>query len=142
MIRPLVAGLIMVCAGHASADGGSLVGVAKVRGPDTLVVRGARVKLSGVFPPAGSAVCADGVACVDAASTALAELLSSGPVTCAKEHRLGHGYFLGRCRNAEGTDPAAALLARGLLQPDAAAPRGYAEAAAAAKAAGAGIWGR
>ena len=60
----------------------------------------------------------------------------------ARHDERGGGHISGRCRNAEGTDPAAALLARGLLQPDAAAPRGYAEAAAAAKAAGAGIWGR
>lgn len=130
---------------HAAED--QLVGAAKVRAPDMLVIAGTRVKLSGVLPPDENADCKDGsgstVRCTDAASAALDEIAGTLTVTCIKERRLGHGYFLGHCRTAAGVDPAEVLLSRGLLQlaPDTPLER-YAKAAEAAKAAGAGLWGK
>jgi endonuclease YncB( thermonuclease family) len=140
--RALAALLLGLAAHPAGADEDGLVGPAKVRGPDTLVIAGARVKLAGVLPPEDAARCGP-VACAEAAVAALAEVVGEGPVSCAKERRLGHGYFLGHCRTTAGADPAEALLARGLLQPgpgDGASER-YATAAAAAKEARLGLWG-
>ncbi len=125
---------------HAADD--RLTGPAKVRGPDMLVIAGARVKLSGVVAPEEDAVCAAGLSCGDAATAALGEVVAGGDVTCIKEHRLGHGFFLGHCRASDGSDPAEALLMRGLLLPD---PGGstvaYQKAAASAQAERAGLWG-
>ena len=82
------------------------------------------------------------ISCVEAANAVLRELVDSGPVACVKERRLGHGFFLGHCRTADGTDPAETLLARGLLLPQPEnLPERYARAAATAKAADAGLWG-
>ena len=136
---------VLLCAGLAAfaarADDSPLSGAAKVRGPDMLVLSGTRIRFSGVLPPADDSRCADGP-CVELATTALSELTGRGPVTCIKERRLGHGYFLGHCTTSDGSDPALALLELGLLLVDPAnAPESYARAADAARAAGAGIWG-
>ncbi len=139
--------LVGVTLGTAHAAEDQLVGAAKVRAPDMLVIAGTRLKLSGVLPPDESATCKDGagntVRCTDAADAALGEIAGDGAVTCVKERRLGHGYFLGHCRTADGVDPAEVLLSRGLLQlaPDT-PPERYAKAAEEAKAAGAGLWGQ
>ena len=99
-----------------------------------------------MLPPDEKAACKDGagntVQCTDAAAAALAEIAGDAAVTCIKERRLGHGYFLGHCRTADGVDPAEVLLSRGLLQLASDTPlERYAKAAEAAKAAGAGLWG-
>lgn len=129
---------------HAAED--QLVGAAKVRAPDILVIAGTRVKLSGVLPPDETAGCKDvsgqAVRCTDAADAALGEIAGNGTVACIKERRLGHGFFLGHCRTSAGADPAEVLLSLGLLQlAPGTATEAYAKAAEAAKAAGAGFWG-
>lgn len=139
--------LVGVALGTAHAAEDQLVGAAKVRAPDMLVIAGTRLKLSGVLPPDENAACNDGsgntVRCTDAADAALGEIVGDAAVTCFKERRLGHGYFLGHCRTAGGVDPAEVLLSRGLLQlaPDTPLER-YAKATEAAKAAGVGLWGK
>lgn len=138
-----VAALLCVAllAGSAHADDDRLSGAAKVRGPDTLVLAGTRIRLSGVQPPADESQCGN-EACADVAATALGELTAGGPVTCVKERRLGHGYFLGHCQTAADADPALTMLQRGLLQLDpATAPDNYVRAAEAARSARVGLWG-
>lgn len=106
-----------------------------------LVLTGTRIRFSGVLPPADDSRCGSG-ACTDLAAAALGELTAGGPVTCVKERRLGHGYFLGHCRTAADADPALALLERGLLRVDpATAPEDYVRAADAARSARIGLWG-
>jgi endonuclease YncB( thermonuclease family) len=141
-----VALLLGMAVASAHADDDSLVGSAKVRGPEMLVVSGTRVRLSGVLPPEESSRCldADGATatCTEAGAAALARLIGDAPVTCVKERRLGHGYYLGHCHTADGTDPAKALLELGLLQADpAAASDAYRQASTAAQAARIGLWG-
>ena len=144
-MRAVALALLSLVPAVAGAADDRLTGPAKVRGPDTLAIAGARVRFAGVLPPDESALChgpSGASSCVDAAAAGLTALVGVGTVTCTKEHRLGHGYFFGRCRTADGTDPALALLELGLLQPDpAAAPAAYTKAADAAKAARAGLWG-
>lgn len=129
----------------ARAADDRLVGPAKARGPDMLVVSGTRVRLSGVQPPEETKQCSsqDGVVpCADLGTATLSRLAGDGPVSCVKERRLGHGYFLGHCRVADGSDPAVALLELGLLQPEpTTAPDAYVKAASVARAAHAGLWG-
>jgi endonuclease YncB( thermonuclease family) len=132
--------LLVLSSGGVLADEGSLSGVTKVRGPDMLVLTGTRIRLSGVLPPSEDSRCG-GESCADLAAKALAEVTAGGPVTCVKERRLGHGYFLGHCRTAADADPALALIERGLLQVEpATASPDYREAAEAAKAARLGLW--
>ncbi|MFO1047619.1 MAG: hypothetical protein U1E52_06940 [Geminicoccaceae bacterium] len=132
---------VLLASVAARADEDTISGSAKVRGPDMLVLSGTRVRLSGVLPPTGDASC-DGTPCAELAAAALGELTGGGPVACVKERRLGHGYFLGHCKTADGADPALKLLERGLLQPDpAGAPESYQHAADVAKSVGAGLWG-
>ena len=142
-MRRALLGLALLLAaggGHAAED--RLTGPAKVRGPDTLAIAGARVRFTGVLPPEDASRCSGEIACADAAAAALGTLVAQGEVSCVKERRLGHGYFQGRCRTGDGTDPALALLELGLLRPDpGAAPASYLQAAEAAKAARAGLWG-
>ena len=138
----LLLAVLALAPGAARAAEDRLAGPAKVRGPDTLAIAGARVRFAGVLPPEEASRCAGDVACADAAAQALATLVAQGEVSCTKERRLGHGYFLGRCRTGDGTDPALALLELGLLRPEpGAAPASYVAAAEAAKAARAGLWG-
>ena len=112
--RVAAVALALAVVGPAQAAD-ELSGPAKVRGPETLAIAGARVEA----------------------------LAAAGPVTCAKERRLGHGYFLGRCRAADGTDPAERLLRQGLLRPEAGEelPASYRAAVEAARASKAGVWG-
>ncbi|MGD9509469.1 MAG: hypothetical protein AB7I59_14150 [Geminicoccaceae bacterium] len=133
--------LLVLSSGGLLADEGSLSGATKVRGPDMLVLSGTRIRFSGVLPPPEDSRCGD-EPCTDLAAKALAEVTAGGPVTCVKERRLGHGYFLGHCRTAADADPALALVERGLLQvePTTASPD-YRDAAEAAKAARLGLWG-
>jgi endonuclease YncB( thermonuclease family) len=139
-----VVALWMVLAGPAVAEE-QVTGAAKARGPETLAIAGARIRLSGVTAPAETARCASdaGAApCTEAATAALEAFAAPGPVTCVKERRLGHGYFLGHCRTSDGTDPAEALLQQGLLAPAAGdLPERYRNAVAQAQAAKRGVWG-
>jgi endonuclease YncB( thermonuclease family) len=141
-----VALLLGMAVASAHADDNSLVGPAKVRGAEMLVVSGTRVRFSGVLPPEEASRCQhpDGAptTCTEAGAAALVRLIGDSPVTCVKERRLGHGYYLGHCHTADGTDPAKALLELGLLQADpAAASDAYRQAATAAQAARIGLWG-
>ena len=142
--RVAAVALALAVVGPAQAAD-ELSGPAKVRGPETLAIAGARVRLAGVEAPDATARCATadgGTSCEEAATAALEALAAAGPVTCVKERRLGHGYFLGRCRAADGTDPAERLLRQGLLRPEAGElPASYRAAVEAARASKSGIWG-
>ncbi|HEX6012828.1 MAG TPA: hypothetical protein VFY87_13735, partial [Geminicoccaceae bacterium] len=123
MRRRVAAVALALALGGPAQAADELSGPAKVRGPETLVIAGARVRLLGIEAPDEADRCAtaDGeeISCEEAAMAALEALAATGPVTCAKERRLGHGYFLRRCRAADGTDPAERLLRQGLLRPEA-----------------------
>jgi endonuclease YncB( thermonuclease family) len=144
MKRPTAGLALALALGGLAQAADELGGPAKVRGPETLAIGGARVRLAGVEAPDATARCAtaDGEAsCEEAATAALETLAATGPVTCTKERRLGHGYFLGLCRTADSTDPAERLLRQGLLQPEAGdLPPSYRAAVEAARASKSGVW--
>jgi succinoglycan biosynthesis protein ExoI len=145
MNRLAAAAALALALGGPAQAADELSGPAKVRGPETLAIAGARVRLSGVEAPDAAARCATATgeaSCEEAATAALEALAAVGPVTCTKERRLGHGYFLGHCRGADGTDPAEQMLREGLLRPEAGdlLPN-YRAAVEAARASKSGGWG-
>lgn len=144
MRQAILAGLLAATlAGPAAAAEETVTGAAKARGPDTLAIGGVRFRLADVEAPDGEEACAGPsgeMPCPAAAEGALKAMLAAGEVTCAKLHRLGHGFFLGRCRLGDGSDPTLALLRAGLLRAAAEAPEAYGEASRQAQAAGAGVW--
>lgn len=93
----------------------TVAGPARATAPETLVVANARVRFAG-FEPAEEGSCGP-AACAEAARARLAELVASGPVTCTRDARLGHGVYQGSCRLADGRDPARVLADEGLLRP-------------------------
>ncbi|MEK0085379.1 thermonuclease family protein [Benzoatithermus flavus] len=144
-MRALAVGLLLSALAAASAAAEDPVkGQGKARGPDTIAVAGTRIRLAAIEPPAEGMVCVGSggaVPCTEAAAAALDALLARGEVACSKEHRLGHGYFLGRCTLGDGTDLALALLGQGLAQPAGTeAPDAYRTAGAEARDARRGLW--
>ena len=116
MSRPLllVALLFLLPAAVLAED--SLTGPARATAAETLVIAGTRFRLAGVAAPDAERRCGM-VACAEAARARLAALAGTGPVTCSRDARLGHGVYQGTCRLADGRDPAQILLAEGLLVP-------------------------
>lgn len=122
-----------------SIAGDEVSGPAKARDAVTLAIDGARYRLSGTDPfkdgKCGEAPCAA------AAEAALSRLIEGGPVTCLKLHKVGHGFFLARCRTAQGLDLAERLLDEGLADLGEGTDEAYRSARDRAKAAGKGRWG-
>ena len=115
-------------------------GVARTRDASTVAIGGVRVRLAGVLPPGPERRCDGAASCAEAAETLLAGELEGHTVRCTRERRLGHGYYLGRCALEDGTDPALRLLEAGLAEPEAPPTAAYEQAAAAARAAGRGLY--
>ena len=116
-MRPLLPLLVLLVAGHASGEeAGTLSGEARALAPETVVIKGTRVRFAGFSAPPADARCGGG-ACADAATERLAELVAGGPLTCSRATRLGHGVYAGSCRLADGRDPARVLADEGLLRP-------------------------
>jgi endonuclease YncB( thermonuclease family) len=111
---PLLLLAALAAAGQAPAAD-TVTGPARATGPETLVVANARVRLAGFAAAEGSC---GAVPCAEAARARLAELVASGPVTCSRDARLGHGVYAGACRLADGRDPARVLAGEGLLRPE------------------------
>jgi endonuclease YncB( thermonuclease family) len=141
-MRPAAAALLalLLAAGGAPAAEDRIKGSGKARGPDTVAVAGTRIRLAAIEVPGDGLACG-GSSCAESATAALDALLTRGEVACSKERRLGHGYFLGRCMLADGTDLALGLLRDGLARPSGGdAPEAYRAAAAAAREARRGLW--
>jgi endonuclease YncB( thermonuclease family) len=128
--------MLSVLAQPALAD--EVSGTAKARDAVTLAMDGARYRLAGVDPFA-NARCGEAT-CAAAAEAALARLIEGGSVTCLKLHKVGHGFFLARCRTSSGLDLAKQLLDEGLADLGEGADEAYHAAREQAKAAGKGRW--
>lgn len=114
MTRVLLLALLLAPAGAVAAD--SLTGPARATAAETLVIQGTRFRLAGVTAPDPGRRCGM-TACAEAARARLAALAGTGPVTCTRDARLGHGVYQGTCRLADGRDPAQLLVEEGLLVP-------------------------
>jgi len=132
----LLAGFIL----PASADEPA-TGTATMRDAVTVAMDGARYRLQGINPPADGVACGE-QSCLDAAMNELKHLISGQRITCTKLQRLGHGFFLSRCKLADGTDVAKHLLGEGLAKAEAGASATYRTAAEQAQAASKGIWAK
>jgi endonuclease YncB( thermonuclease family) len=134
----LIASLaILVFAAPSDADD-SVKGVAQVRDAVTIAVSGARFRLSGIAP-FQKQLCG-GKDCAERAAEIIGPEISGHQVTCVKEHRLGHGYFLARCKRDDGVDVATLILEKGYAVPEANAQPSYREVAEKAKAEARGLW--
>jgi endonuclease YncB( thermonuclease family) len=120
----------------AAEDG--VKGEAQVRDAVTLALAGARFRLSSIVPVEGKPC--GGRDCAEYAAESLGPELAGHEVTCTKERRLGHGFFLARCTRDDGTDIATIILGKGLAAAEANAPPSYREAADKAKAEKKGLW--
>ncbi len=133
-----VAAGMLVLLSQPVIAGEEVSGPAKARDAVTLAIDGARYRLAGVDPftdgKCGEATCAA------AAEAALSRLVEAGPVTCLKLHKVGHGFFLARCRTSVGVDVAERLLEEGLADLGEGADKTYRSARDRAKAAGKGRW--
>jgi endonuclease YncB( thermonuclease family) len=105
----------MALSGAAQAAD-TVSGPARATAPETLVVANVRIRFEGFTAPAPNARCGD-ASCADKAVARLTELAATGPVTCRRGARAGHGVYAGTCQLADGRDPARILADEGLLQP-------------------------
>lgn len=108
----LLAVLLALVSPASAAD--TVTGPARATAAETLVVANGRVRFAGFVAAEGT--CGT-VSCAEAAQARLAELVTSGPVTCTRATRLGHGVHEGTCRLTDGRDPARVLADEGLLRP-------------------------
>jgi len=105
---------------------------------DTLAADGSRLRLVGLDAPERGQSCGEGEkvwACGEAARTLLQDMLAGRQVQCRGHRRDRYGRLLVTCR-AGGTDPAAALVRRGL----AVSTGGYDTEEQAARLEKTGIW--
>lgn len=115
-------------------------GTAKARDGWTIAIGGVRVRLAGLTEPAADRACGART-CAEAAAARLGEAVDGRSITCSRERRLGHGFYLGRCTLADGADPALLLIEQGLAKAEPDAPEAYRAAAEEAKQAGLGMFG-
>lgn len=131
--------LTLVVAGpRVGAADDSAKGEAQVRDAVTLALDGARFRLSSLVP-FDTALCG-GKDCAERAAEVIGPEVAGRQVTCNKERRLGHGYFLARCVRDDGVDLALVILAKGFAKAEPNAPPSYVAAAAEAKAKATGLW--
>ncbi len=129
----------LVVSGPARADD-AVKGPAQVRDSVTIAVAGSRFRLEGIDVP-GNGTCS-GKDCAEAAADVIGARITGHDVACTKQQRLGHGYFLARCKLDDGTDIAKISLEEGLSVPQPNAVPGYAEASELAKSQGRGHWSK
>jgi len=116
----------------------SVKGEAQVRDAVTLTIAGSRFRLSSLTPFARP-LCG-GKDCALRAAEVIGPELAGRQVTCNKERRLGHGYFLARCVRDDGVDVAVVILGAGYAMAEPNAPPSYTAAADKAKADARGLW--
>jgi endonuclease YncB( thermonuclease family) len=130
---------MMVLAGSANAQD-RITGAATMRDAVTVAIAGARFRLDSLV--SSEAQTCSGKKCAEVASDVIGPRLAGHSVTCTKEHRLGHGYFLARCKLDDGVDLATLILEEGLATHEPNAPGSYREAVEKAKVQGRGLWSR
>ena len=132
------AALLLALALPSAADE-TVRGTATARDATTVAIGGVRIRLDGLVLPDESRCGV--VSCASAARDRLAGLVSGQEISCGMQRRLGHGIWQGRCKLADGTDPALVLLTEGLAEPAADASDNYRAAAKKAHQAGLGRFG-
>jgi hypothetical protein len=109
--------LALLLAPSMSQAADTVSGPARATAPETLVVANVRIRFAGFTAPALDARCGE-AACAEKAVARLAELAATGPVTCTRGARAGHGVYSGSCHLSDGRDPAQILAGEGLLRPE------------------------
>lgn len=138
-MRKLALALFLALTGPSAADD-SVKGPAQVRDSVTIAIAGSRFRLADITAPEKETC--GGKDCAEVAMLILGAKLSGHEVTCAKDRRLGHGYFLARCKLDDGTDVAILSVEEGLAVPLPNPPPSYKEAAEEAKSQGRGLWSK
>jgi endonuclease YncB( thermonuclease family) len=136
--RSLTTALVLALSAPPAFALDELSGAARARGPDTVVIGGARVRLSGLDPTPSWPSCAN--ACGEAAIEAIGRVVAGRRLRCQLEHRAGHGVYLGSCALEDGGDLALALLSAGLAQAGPDAPAPYRDAEKNARKQARGFW--
>lgn len=134
---------LSLASGDTAADAKSMAGKAFAFAGDTLVVRGAKLRLRDIEAPGKDEACNDagGLSCADASKAALENLVASIEVKCRLGAKVGHGYRQARCQ-AGGRDVALQQLEAGWARSAGARPTEYIDAEARARAAARGVWAR
>jgi endonuclease YncB( thermonuclease family) len=109
--------LVLLLAPSMTQAADTVSGPARATAPETLVVANVRIRFAGFTAPASDARCGEAT-CAEKAVARLVELVATGPVTCTRGARAGHGVYSGSCRLADGRDPAQVLAGEGLLRPE------------------------
>ena len=126
----------------AGSDG-FLTGPARVIDGDTIEIRGQRVRLHGIDAPESAQVCetASGRAyrCGQAATDALARMVSGAPVACVVRDTDRYGRLVAVCHRAEG-DLNAWMVSEGHALAYRRYSRDYVAHENAARARRAGVW--
>jgi len=143
LIRPLagatVVALVLGVGAAVAAD--TYTGNGRAIADDTLVVRGAKMRLDGVEPVTANTCDGESLPCRDLGKQALKRIISGRPVTCEVTAKVGHGSYVGRCNlDGDGGDVAAAMIAKGWLKATAGAAADYVEATETARANSVGAW--
>jgi endonuclease YncB( thermonuclease family) len=114
-----------------------------VRDGGTLAADGAVIKLAGIAAREASATCKDARGktwrCGAEAKAALAKLIRARAVTCTLPKSGEHNIFVARC-SVGGTDLSGWMVRQGWAEPKDTNEDSLAEAAAAAKKEGIGLW--
>jgi endonuclease YncB( thermonuclease family) len=132
--------IALLLLGGSSAAEDSVTGEAQIRDAVTIAIAGARFRLAGLAAAENQSC--GGRLCAEVAAAVIGARLAGQQVTCAKERRLGHGYFLARCMLTEGPDLGLLILEEGFALPETTAPANYKDAAERAKSAARGLWSR
>ncbi len=136
--------LLLLAAGPPVTAAESVSGSGRALSGGVLIVRGAKVRLSGLAALPAGALCPAverARPCRAVAQRALGGLVAGREITCRLERKVGHGSFEGTCRTAESGDLGAALVRAGWARVGTSAGAPYRAAQTAARAAGRGFWG-
>lgn len=132
--------LLTPASGHA-AD--RLSGSGRAFTGEIVIVRGAKIRLTGIETPESGQTCrepAGAVDCARAAKRALNDLLEGRAVTCLLLDKVGHGSFIGTCATAASGDLGEALLRAGWARARPSAGEAYKALETEARAAARGLW--
>lgn len=138
-----LAGLVFLGALAQASAAESLSGSGHAFSGSVVIVRGAKLRLSGLAAlPAGELCPEAGETrpCHELARRALDGLVTGQEVTCRLDRKVGHGSFEGTCRTAESGDLGAALIRGGWARVRQSAGAPYRAAEAEARSAGRGVW--
>ena len=142
-LRPALALLAALAVSGPVLAQDVLTGPARVIDGDTIEIRGQRVRLHGIDAPESAQTCRDGAGrayrCGQAATDALARMVSGAPVACVVRDTDRYGRLVAVCHRAEG-DLNAWMVSEGHALAYRRYSRDYVAHENAARARRAGVW--